>query len=165
MQVTKEMIDKATAAIDVFPYNTLPDGWIHRSIAEVALSAALSSREVTEEPVAWLPKRRWERMTAAEPWLTNIIYSEDQSKFFECVPLYASPLPLPSEEKMREALERSMVAIDDWLHVYAEDECRPEDVAASRARLNEHGTLAYIAEVQAANRAALSEMEHGKVTE
>lgn len=46
---------------------------------------------VVGEPVAWIPQSRWERMTAAEPWLTNIVYSEDQSKFFSCVPLYAAP--------------------------------------------------------------------------
>lgn len=50
------------------------------------LSAALSvpSAAVVGEPVAWIPQSRWERMTAAEPWLTNIVYSEDQSKFFSC---------------------------------------------------------------------------------
>lgn len=43
------------------------------------------------EPVAWLPKDRWERMTAAEPWLTNVVYSEDQSPSFSCIPLYGAP--------------------------------------------------------------------------
>lgn len=59
------------------------------------------------EPVAWLPKRRWEQMTAAEPWLTNIVYSEDQGKFFECVPLYSAPVDLTEErDRLREANER-----------------------------------------------------------
>lgn len=54
-------------------------------------------------PVAWLPKRRWEQMTAAEPWLTNIVYSEDQGKFFECVPLYSAPVDLVEErDRLRE---------------------------------------------------------------
>jgi hypothetical protein len=58
-------------------------------------------------PVAWLPKRRWEQMTAAEPWLTNIVYSEDQGKFFECVPLYSAPVDLIEErDRLREENER-----------------------------------------------------------
>ncbi len=61
----------------------------HSALA--ALEAALSAAK----PVAWLPARRWEHMTAAEPWLTNIVYSEDQAKFFPCIPLYAAP-PAPS---------------------------------------------------------------------
>ncbi len=55
--------------------------------AEAALSAV--------EPVAWLPVRKWEQMTAAEPWLTNVVYSEDQAEFFPCIPLYPAP-PAPS---------------------------------------------------------------------
>lgn len=64
-------------------------------------------------------------------------------------------------EELVKALERSMVAINDWLHVYAPDECRESDVAESRARLWENGTLSYIAEVQEQNRAALSQHRKG----
>ncbi|NTA10439.1 hypothetical protein [Agrobacterium tumefaciens] len=67
-------------------------GHVRRAHAALAaLEAALSPAE----PVAWLPARRWEQMTAAEPWLTNIVYSQDQAKFFPCIPLYAAP-PAPS---------------------------------------------------------------------
>ena len=59
-------------------------------------------------------------------------------------------------EELVEALERSMVAINDWLHVYAPDECREADVAESRARLRENGTLWYIANVQEQNRDAIA---------
>jgi len=41
------------------------------------------------KPVAWISLARWERMTNAEPWLTNTVYSEDQSASFACVPLFA----------------------------------------------------------------------------
>lgn len=67
-------------------------GHVRRAHAALAaLEAALSPAE----PVAWLPARRWEQMTAAEPWLTNIVYSQDQAKFFPCIPLYTAP-PAPS---------------------------------------------------------------------
>ncbi|QCM10317.1 hypothetical protein CFBP6625_08130 [Agrobacterium tumefaciens] len=62
---------------------------LKKALEEAALSAA--------EPVAWLPTRRWERITAAEPWLTNIVYSEDQSASFPCIPLYASPPALSAQ--------------------------------------------------------------------
>jgi len=59
---------------------------------------------------------------------------------------------------MRAALERSKVALDDWLHVYAGDMCDPQKVAESVARISEAGaTLAYIAKVQKQNRAALAQ--------
>jgi hypothetical protein len=59
---------------------------------------------------------------------------------------------------LREALERSRIALDDWLHVYAGDMCDPEKVAESVARISEAGaTLAYIASVQKQNRAALAQ--------
>lgn len=54
------------------------------------------------------------------------------------------------------ALDTSVVAINDWLHIYAEDECNADRVAEAKARVLEHGTLAYIAEVQEKNRAALT---------
>ncbi|WP_425639980.1 hypothetical protein [Agrobacterium radiobacter] len=67
-------------------------GHVRRAHAALAaLEAALSAAE----PVAWLAARKWEQMTAAEPWLTNVVYSEDQAEFFPCVPLYAAP-PAPS---------------------------------------------------------------------
>lgn len=72
----------------------LPMTFGHVRRAHAAL-AALESALSPAEPVAWLPARRWEQMTAAEPWLTNIVYSQDQAKFFPCIPLYTAP-PAPS---------------------------------------------------------------------
>ena len=68
------------------------------------------------------------------------------------------------EKKLRAALKRSMVALDDWLHVYAADQCNPSTVAKTELRLfREGGPLAYIASVQQQNRAALKPTdERGK---
>ena len=58
---------------------------------EARILSALSTPSDIE-PVAWIAKSRWEQMTAAEPWLTNTVYSEDQSRSFPCVALYAAPV-------------------------------------------------------------------------
>lgn len=66
----------------------------------------------------------------------------------------------PAQDGLVEALRRSMVAIDDWLHVYASDMCDEADVQDSRQRIAEAGaTLSYIASVQQNNRAALASIE------
>lgn len=58
-------------------------------------------------------------------------------------------------EAVRAAMERSIVAIDDWLHQYASDMCSEDHVKATGRRIFENGgTLAYIADVQEKNRAA-----------
>lgn len=55
------------------------------------------------------------------------------------------------------ALERSNVAIGDWLHQYAGDMCREENVrAAARRIIDAGGTLGYIADLQQFNHAALA---------
>ena len=46
------------------------------------------------------------------------------------------------------ALNQSFVAIDDWLHSYAPDHCNAQDVAETKKRLSEYGTLWYIASIQ-----------------
>jgi hypothetical protein len=46
---------------------------------------------------------------------------------------------------LRSALEAAMQGINDWLHLYAPDECREDRVAEAKKRVHEHGTLAYIA--------------------
>lgn len=55
----------------------------------------------------------------------------------------------------RKALERSMLAIDDWLSTYASEHCDLDRVHEARARIDCVGTLAYIASVQQQNREAL----------
>lgn len=61
-------------------------------------------------------------------------------------------------EQLRTALTRSMVAIDDWLHQYAGELCDEKRVAESWARINKHGTIGYICEVQEQNRHALGQL-------
>lgn len=46
---------------------------------------------------------------------------------------------------LRSALEAALQGINDWLHLYAPDECRADRVAEAQRRVHEHGTLAYIA--------------------
>jgi hypothetical protein len=59
-------------------------------------------------------------------------------------------------DEMAKALEVSNLAIEDWLHIYAPDECKSERVAEAYARIREHGTLAYIASVLSENRSAIA---------
>lgn len=61
--------------------------------------------------------------------------------------------------KLEAALRQSMIAIDDWLNIYAEEHCDPKRVAEAKARVYEGGTLYYIATVQEINRAALQPAE------
>ncbi len=64
-----------------------------------------------------------------------------------------------SLSEAREALEVSETALKDWLHDYAPDLCRAEEVAAARARIAEKGTIAYIATALSAIRALKSSTE------
>lgn len=66
------------------------------------------------------------------------------------------------EKLLRAALKRSMVALDDWLHQYASEQCDEKRVNESWKRIHdEGGTLAYLARVQRQNREAL---KHGLPT-
>jgi hypothetical protein len=58
--------------------------------------------------------------------------------------------------RLREALDRSRIAIDDWLHLYASEMCDEARVEEAKKRTNENGTLYYIATVQRAVRDTLS---------
>ena len=68
----------------------------------------------------------------------------------------------PVKAQLVEALKTSITAIDDWLHIYAEELCNEPDVAASKVRVHENGTLAYIAYVQDKNRVALAAAEENQ---
>jgi hypothetical protein len=59
---------------------------------------------------------------------------------------------------LEEAVRRSMLALDDWLNVYASEFCDEKRVAEARKRVYEYGTLAYITEAQEVNRAALKKL-------
>ena len=62
-------------------------------------------------------------------------------------------------DELAEALRRSMTALDDWLNLYAEEECDPIRVSEAHQRIKEYGTVWYIAEVQQQNREALAKIE------
>ncbi len=57
---------------------------------------------------------------------------------------------------LRSALEVAQRGINDWLHLYASDECRQDRVAEARKRVHEQGTLAYIADLNETIRNALA---------
>ena len=60
----------------------------------------------------------------------------------------------------RKLLERVVLALDDWLNCYAADQCDEQRVAEARSRIREAGgTLAYIADLQEAGRAAITKAE------
>ena len=56
-----------------------------------------------------------------------------------------------------ETLNSSVVAIDDWLNTYAPELCNKDRVEQARKRIFEVGTLAYIADIQLKNRAAIKQ--------
>jgi hypothetical protein len=59
-----------------------------------------------------------------------------------------APLTLIEENAdLRRALEAAQRGINDWLHLYAPDHCHADRVAEARSRVHEHGTLAYIADL------------------
>lgn len=63
---------------------------------------------------------------------------------------------------LREALERSKTALDDWINTYASEFCDEERVDEAGQRIREGGgTLAYLADIQKQNRDALKGAEYG----
>lgn len=59
-------------------------------------------------------------------------------------------------ERLRNAVKQSQLAIDDWLHTFAPEHCKEEHVIETDNRIwYRGGTLAYIADVQKENRDAL----------
>ena len=64
------------------------------------------------------------------------------------------------DERLRAALQASVIALDDWLHEYAPELCGESYVTETRERIaSRGGTLAYIAKVQQENRAALAAIQ------
>ncbi len=62
------------------------------------------------------------------------------------------------ERQLRAALERSKVALDDWINTYASDFSSIAAVhAAARRFQHSGGTLAYIANIQRQNLEALKD--------
>lgn len=63
---------------------------------------------------------------------------------------------------MTAALKTAEVAINDWLHVYAPELCDDASVQESFQRIDERGTLSYIAHVSQEIRDAIQLSEKGK---
>ena len=58
--------------------------------------------------------------------------------------------------RLRAALRASDLALQDWLHSYAGDQCSERSVAKTELRIfNAGGLLAYLAKLCKANREAL----------
>jgi hypothetical protein len=49
------------------------------------------------------------------------------------------------KEVLCKAIDAAILALDDWINIYAEDFCDEARVAESKARLSENGTIAYLA--------------------
>lgn len=58
-------------------------------------------------------------------------------------------------QSMRTALQAAIIALNDWLHIYAPEFCSEEHVKESQDRVFEYGTLAYISSVTTQCRDAL----------
>lgn len=70
--------------------------------------------------------------------------------------------PAQDGEGLRGALDSGIEALNTWVHVHAPDECREEDVKASRERLMEGGTLWYLATVLEKLRRARATLNKGE---
>lgn len=63
-----------------------------------------------------------------------------------------------SRGQVRRALLKAREAMDTWTALFAGDMCSARVVRAARRRVNEAGTLAYIADVNAQLQAALAQL-------
>ena len=60
-------------------------------------------------------------------------------------------------EALRNATQTAIVALDDWVNIYAEELCCAERVAIAKAHVAEHGLLWYVATVLEQCKDALKE--------
>ncbi len=58
---------------------------------------------------------------------------------------------------LREAMETAIIAIDDFVNIYAEEYCDPGRVEEARQRMNENGTLYYASSILKQCKSALKE--------
>jgi FtsZ-binding cell division protein ZapB len=65
-------------------------------------------------------------------------------------------------EMLAGALRTSMVALDDWLNIFASEFCDKQRVKEAYARINAEGTIAYLAGIQESNRTALSNLNEDR---
>ncbi|NTF16891.1 hypothetical protein G6L37_00430 [Agrobacterium rubi] len=66
---------------------------------------------------------------------------------------------------LREALKMAQRGLNDWMHVFATDLCQAERVAEAERRVYEHGTLAYIADLNERIGAALAQTDTQQPTQ
>jgi hypothetical protein len=66
---------------------------------------------------------------------------------------------LAERARLEPALRRSMIALDDWLNIYASDHCDEARVKEAQERVMQFGTIGYIADVQEQNCAAIRKGE------
>lgn len=123
-----------------------------------AAEQQLDKKPASDEPAGWLcqaPAGVWSsgRVEASNESVQNY---RDQG--YVCTPFYDRPQIAEPElvDLLQTALERSGVALDDWLNLYASELCDQKRVAEARDRVGGPGTIAYLAEVQAQNRQALA---------
>jgi hypothetical protein len=63
-------------------------------------------------------------------------------------------------DRLKALCEEADIALSDWLHTYASEECKPEYVVESMKRIFENGgTLYYIAKLRQRIRAALKKAQ------
>lgn|SRR5690606_33651388 len=62
-------------------------------------------------------------------------------------------------EQLRSALNAAVIALDDWTNLYASEFCDEERVKEAQARIEQYGTLYYIASVVKKSRDALKDTE------
>jgi hypothetical protein len=65
-------------------------------------------------------------------------------------------------EMLAGALRTSMVALDDWLNIFASEFCDKQRVKEAYARINAEGTIAYLSGIQESNRTALSNLNEDR---
>jgi hypothetical protein len=67
-------------------------------------------------------------------------------------------------EQLRAALNAAVIALDDWTNLYASEFCNEERVKEAQARIEQYGTLYYIASVVKKSRDALKDTQWDKNT-
>lgn len=67
-------------------------------------------------------------------------------------------------EQLRSALNAAVIALDDWTNLYASEFCDEERVKEAQARIEQYGTLYYIASVVKKSRDALKDTSWQKNT-
>lgn len=66
-------------------------------------------------------------------------------------------------EQLRSALNAAVIALDDWTNLYASEFCDEERVKEAQARIEQYGTLYYIASVVKKSKDALKDTDvHSK---